>query len=85
MTLAQQQLTETDPAVRKQEVQQMQQRVAADVPIISLYVPQATQFYQPDKLTAWYYTPGGTPPGPPGFLNKHVFVTGKQFGLPAGF
>lgn len=85
MTLAQQQLTEPDPVVRKQKVQQMQQLVAADVPIISLYVPEALQIYQPDKLTAWYYTPGGTPPGPPGFNNKHVFVTGKQFGLPAGF
>lgn len=85
MSLGSQQLTEPDPAVRKQKVQQMQQLVAADVPVISLYVPQAIQFYQPDRLTAWYYTPGGTPAGPPGFLNKHVFVTGKQFGLPAGF
>ena len=84
MALAQQQLTELDPAVRKQKVQQMQQAVAADVPVISLYVPQATQFYHPDRLTAWYYTPGGTPAGPPGFNNKHVFITGKQFGLPAG-
>ncbi|HET7486575.1 MAG TPA: ABC transporter substrate-binding protein [Acidimicrobiales bacterium] len=83
--LAAAQLTVTDASVRLTEVKRMQELVAADVPMISLYVPTATQFYQPNSLTAWYYTPGGTPPGPPGFMNKHVLVTGKQFGLPAGY
>ncbi|HUR18543.1 MAG TPA: ABC transporter substrate-binding protein [Acidimicrobiales bacterium] len=85
MAKAQQQLFEPDPALRKKYVQEMQQLVAADVPIFTIYVPDTILFYQVGSLSAWYSTPGGTPPGPPGFSNKHVFITGKQFGLPAGF
>ena len=83
--LAGQQLFQANPTIRKQQVQRMQELVAADVPILELYVPDAVLIYRSSSLTAWYSTPGGTPPGPPGYNNKHVFVTGKQFGLPAGF
>lgn len=85
MDLADQQFVEPNQALRKQQVQRMQQLIAQDVPMIPLYVPQAMIMYQPGGFSAWYSTPGGTPPGPPGFSNKHVFVTGKQFGLPAGY
>ena len=84
-TLAGSQLSEPDPAVRKQKVQQMQQLVATEVPQILLYVPDALIIHQKGTLSAWYSTPGGTPPGPPGFNNKHLFVTGKKVGLPTGF
>jgi len=83
-TLANAQLVEPSDTVRRQQLSRMQVLIAEDVPLISLYVPFATIFYPKDGFSAWYSTPGGTPPGPPGFSNKHVFITGKQFGLPAG-
>ena len=79
------QLFTTDAAQRLADVQAMQMDVALDVPEIQLYVPTALLYYQSGGFSAWYATPGGTPPGPPGFNNKEVFVTGKQFGLPPGF
>lgn len=83
MELADAQFVEPDPKERKKQLHEMQRLVAEDVPIMELYVPDTMLFYQPDSLKAWYSTPGGTPPGPPGFLNKHVLVTGKQFGSTA--
>jgi peptide/nickel transport system substrate-binding protein len=79
------QLFTTSAAQRLADVQAMQADAAADVPEIQLYVPTALIYYQPNGFSAWYATPGGTPPGPPGFNNKEVFVTGTQFGLPPGF
>lgn len=84
-SLAAQQLIEPNPTLRKQQVQRMQVLAAADAIQFALYIPDQLLFYQPGSFSAWYPTPGGTPPGPPSYSNKHVFVTGKQFGLPAGF
>jgi len=84
-TLADQQLIEPSATLRKQQVQRMQVLAAADVVQFALYIPDQLLFYQPGSFSSWYATPGGTPPGPPSYSNKHVFVTGKQFGLPAGF
>jgi len=81
-TLAAAQLIEPNDTLRRQQLNRMQELIAADVPLISLYVPQSVIFFPPGGFSAWYQTPGGTPPGPPGFNNKHVFVTGRQFGLP---
>jgi peptide/nickel transport system substrate-binding protein len=81
--LADKQLIEPDPAARRDQLHDMQDIIAAEVPLISLYSPFSTIFYPPGGFSAWYSTPGGTPPGPPGFSNKHVFITGKQFGLPS--
>ena len=61
----------------------MQQIVAAEMPVLSLYTPDASTFYPPGGFSAWYLTPGSTPPGPPGYLNKLALITGTQFGLPA--
>ena len=80
--LASAQLVEPVEATRTRQLHDMQEIITAEVPIISLYVPFATIFYPQGGFSAWYSTPGGTPPGPPGFSNKHVFITGKQFGLP---
>lgn len=85
IALGDQQQVEPDPAVRKQKVLRMQQLVAEDVPQISLYVPDLLIFYPQNGFSAWYATPGGTPASPPSYMNKAVFVTGKQFGLPDGF
>jgi prepilin-type N-terminal cleavage/methylation domain-containing protein len=81
--LAAAQLIETNVTVRKAEVQEMQTIVAAEVPALSLYTPDASIFYPPGGFSAWYLTPGSTPPGPPGYLNKEALITGTQFGLPA--
>jgi peptide/nickel transport system substrate-binding protein len=78
-------LTTTSASQRLSDLQAMQVDVAKDVPEIQLYVPTAILYYQPGTLSAWYYTPGGTPPGPPTFFNKEVFVTGTQFGLPSAY
>lgn len=79
--LAAQQLIEPSEATRKDQLWDMQDIVAAEVPVMPLYIPYSTIFSPPGGFSAWYQTPGGTPPGPPGFSNKHVFITGKQFGL----
>ena len=83
--LAAAQLYEHDPAARKAMILEMQQILAQEVPIIHLYIPEQMLFYPPGGFSAWYTTPGGTPTGQPGYNNKHVFITGKQFGLPAGY
>lgn len=83
--LAAAQLIEPDDSVRRDQLNDMQEIIAAEVPLISLYVPFSTIFFPEGSFSAWYSTPGGTPPGPPGFTNKHALITGRQFGLPAGY
>ena len=79
--LAAKQLTALNTSDRKAAVQQMQQVVAEDVPLISLYVPNRVQIFNKQVFDAWYWTPGGVFGGYPGLLNKHAFVTGKQSGF----
>lgn len=84
-TLAAAQLIDNDPVTRRAKIVRMQEIVADEVPIIHLYIPEQMLFYPPGGFSAWYTTPGGTPTGQPGYNNKQVFVTGKQYGLPAGY
>ena len=84
MKLAEEQLTTTDQAKRKELVYRMQRLVAEDVPIISLYSPTRYWFWKGGEgaFNTWYYTPGGSPLGPPGAeSNKLVYVTGRKFGV----
>ncbi|MEO7518831.1 MAG: ABC transporter substrate-binding protein, partial [Acidimicrobiales bacterium] len=81
-TLADSQLTVSDQTVRRQQLNRMQELVASEVPRIGLYSPVSVQFFPQGGFSPWYITPGGGPQ--PGFVNKHIFITGKQFGLPAG-
>lgn len=83
--LAAAQLIEPNDATRRNQLNDMQEIIAAEVPQLSLYVPFSTIFFPDGSFSAWYSTPGGTPPGPPGFTNKHALITGRQFGLPAGY
>jgi peptide/nickel transport system substrate-binding protein len=80
--LARQQIKEPDPARRLEMVHEMQRILGNEVPMLSLYLPTRLWFWPPTSsaFSAWYYTPGGTPAGPPGTSNKHVFITGRQFG-----
>jgi len=82
-SLADTQLTVSDQSVRRQQLNRMQELVASEVPRIGLYSPVSVQFFPKSGFSPWYITPGGGPQ--PGFVNKHIFITGKKFGLPAGF
>jgi peptide/nickel transport system substrate-binding protein len=76
---ANRQLTTLDAEQRKQQVHQMQRIVAEDLPIIPLYVPRRTSFFNAGVFDAWYYTPGCSPCR--GTRNKHMYVTGKKVGF----
>lgn len=78
--LADQQLHTADSAQRRQLILDMQKLVAADVPLLQLYVPYGLFIYRKDRFRAWYFTPGGVFGGYPGTLNKQAFVTGRTTG-----
>lgn len=77
--LAEAQLATTDPEQRQNMINEMQRMVAADLPLLSLYVPDDTMFYNRQVFDSWYFTPGCSPCG--GTRNKHMFVTGQQTGF----
>lgn len=58
---------------------EMQRMVAADLPLLSLYVPDDTIFYNRQVFDSWYFTPGCSLCG--GTRNRHMFVTGQQTGF----
>jgi peptide/nickel transport system substrate-binding protein len=78
--LAGQQFRTIDEDERRALVDEMQQHLAEDLPVLSLYVPTRQTFYDPEVFDAWYYTPGCPPCG--ATRNKHMYVTGQQSGLP---
>jgi peptide/nickel transport system substrate-binding protein len=75
--LGQQQLFTQDGAARTAAVQQIQRIVAADVPIISLYLPTPEEIFNRTVFSGWFFTPGGFLPTATGVLNKVVFIAGK--------
>jgi peptide/nickel transport system substrate-binding protein len=79
-TLAYEQVSELNPTVRRQKLNRMQELVAQDVPLISLYLPQRTWVYS-DKPVPWYFTPGGLWAGWPGAPSKQLFVDGTRADL----
>jgi peptide/nickel transport system substrate-binding protein len=78
--LAESQLVTIDEDERTQLAHQMQNILAQDLPVLSLYVPHRMVFYDPEVFDAWYYTPGCPPCG--ATRNKHMYVTGQRTGLP---
>ncbi|TYO95289.1 ABC transporter substrate-binding protein [Desulfallas thermosapovorans] len=66
------QLKETDPAARKQLVQEAQAVYAGELPALSLYYP--TWYWGHDGSIDLYYTKGGVASGVPQPLNKLCFV-----------
>ncbi len=80
-TLAYQQVSDRDPTTRRQKLNRMQELVAQDVPLISLYLPTRYWVYSA-KPVPWYFTPGGLWAGWPGAPSKQLFVVGKKIGLP---
>jgi peptide/nickel transport system substrate-binding protein len=77
--LANRQLVALDAASRTSIVQQMQQIVADELPILPLYTPNRTMFYVKAVSDTWYYTPGCS--ACRGTRNRHLFVTGKTTGV----
>jgi peptide/nickel transport system substrate-binding protein len=78
--LAQQQLGERDESKRKQQLAQMQQILANDLPALPLYYGQEYAVYKKAAFDAWYYSPGGFATGIIAVFNKQVFVTGRKTG-----
>lgn len=76
-----QQLTTLDTTQRRLLIDQMQQIVARDVPMIPLYYPRLYAVFRTDRFDSWYFTPGGFAGGVPTVFNKQVFVTGRKTGL----
>lgn len=80
--------TEEDPAPRegdprRQVIEEMLRVVAADVPGISLVVPNRLMFFDKRVFNAWYFTPGGVWGAYPRPENKHAFITGRTIGFRA--
>lgn len=76
--LAAAQFVTNDEAERRELVFAMQEILANDIPVLSLYFPRNIHLYRPDAFDAWYYTPGGIGSGVPMWWNKHAFVTGSR-------
>jgi peptide/nickel transport system substrate-binding protein len=68
------QAVEVDRSARSALIEQAQRLIAEDLPILPLYVPNRTLFYDADTFDGWYYTPGCSPCR--GSRNKHMYVTG---------
>lgn len=79
--IADEQLVTVDKAKRGQLISQMQELVAADVPMLPLYYPRFFHIYRKAVFDQWYFTPGGFASGIPTVYNKQAFVTGRKKGL----
>jgi PGF-CTERM protein len=59
---------------RKELVYQLQELVAENLPVYTLYHPKMCCVYRPDKLDTWFFTKGGVGIGIPIEMNKLVFL-----------
>jgi peptide/nickel transport system substrate-binding protein len=75
--LAEQQVTETNPARRKQLVDAMQVLLAEDLPMLSLYYPEDVWIYRKGTIEQWYFAYGWYGGGTNGAY-KQLFVTGQR-------
>jgi len=64
----------TDEAARSEMVAQLQQIVAEDLPVLTLYHPKMWTVYDPAVLDSWFYTQGGVGFGIPISMNKLIFL-----------
>ena len=65
--------TEMNHAKRKDLVNQLQETIANDLPVYTLYHPLMWSVYNPDKLDRWFYTLDGVATGIPIEMNKLIF------------
>lgn len=78
--LAGKQRVTIDVPAREKLVDEMQQIVAEELPLLSLYVPDRMQIFVKDVFDAWYFTPGGLFALHPGPYNKLALATGHKTG-----
>lgn len=73
-SLFEEQETTMDFDSRKELVNQLQEKVADDLPVYALYHPYVWCAYDPDVLDTWFYTREGISTGIPIELNKLAFL-----------
>lgn len=73
-SLYQEQSRATDEEERREMVWQLQQIIAEDLPVLTLYHPKMWTVYNPSKLDTWFYTQGGVSLGIPIAMNKLIFL-----------
>ncbi len=78
--LCQEQLETLDEDERMDVVAEIQQLVAADLPLLPLFYPASFSIVRPETFDAWYFTPGGVAGVVPTVQNKQAFVTGQRTG-----
>jgi peptide/nickel transport system substrate-binding protein len=71
--LFRQQAQTVDEAARREQVYRLQEIIAEDLPVLTLYHPLMWCLYDPEVLDTWFYTQGGISIGIPIELNKIVF------------
>ena len=74
LELGERQMTETDPVKRRKLTDRMQEIIAEDLPVITLWYPDIYFVYDPAVLDGWFYTPGGVGLGIPTVNNKLIYV-----------
>jgi len=63
-----------DEGERRRLVWRLQEIIAKDLPVLTLYHPKMWCVYDPAKLDTWFYTPGGVASGIPTEQNKLIFL-----------
>jgi hypothetical protein len=63
-----------DPEARSALVYRLQERVAENLPVYTLYHPRMCCVYRPEKLDTWFFTRGGVGIGIPIEMNNLVFI-----------
>jgi peptide/nickel transport system substrate-binding protein len=72
--LYQQQAAAVDEEQRRELVWQLQEIVAEDLPVLTLYHPKMWTVYDASVLDTWFYTQGGVGFGIPISMNKLIFL-----------
>ncbi len=71
------QLIELDSKVRYEEVAQLQQIIAEELPTLTLYYKKSSSAYNPSTFYGWFYTKDGVSIAVPTVHNKLVFIRGQ--------
>ncbi len=73
--------TQIDVEERMETVAQIQELIAADLPLLPLVYPDGFGVFNPAAFDQWYFTEGGVGGTVPTIENKQVFITGRQTGV----
>lgn len=70
----QQQASTVDEEARRELVWQLQEIIAEDLPVLTLWHPKMWTVYDASKLDTWFYTKGGVSFGIPISMNRLIFL-----------